>query len=163
MQTTKGLVVAGRRRRLHSEEFKSKAVQACTQPGVSMAAAAPTKFPLPCWPLARARHTAPTCGLTRRRSATASRPWCTTFTRPIRRERLGVSRTRPTRRIRAQIPWTGSLVCNDFSGYKALFALDGTEAGCMAHARRKFVELHAASKSTLAHTALEIIGQLYAG
>lgn len=30
----------GRRRRLHSEEFKTRAVQACKQPGVSMAAVA---------------------------------------------------------------------------------------------------------------------------
>lgn len=46
--------------------------------------------------------------------------------------------------------WRGSLVCDDYSGYKALF-LEGaiTEAGCMAHARRKFVELHLANKSTL--------------
>ncbi len=58
--------------------------------------------------------------------------------------------------------WKGSLVCDDYSGYKALF-LDGgiTEAGCMAHARRKFVELHLANKSTLAATAIEFIGQLY--
>ena len=31
----------------------------------------------------------------------------------------------------------------------------------MAHARRKFVELHAANKSAIAGTALEFIGQLY--
>lgn len=31
----------------------------------------------------------------------------------------------------------------------------------MAHARRKFVELHTANKSTIAGTALELIGQLY--
>ena len=31
----------------------------------------------------------------------------------------------------------------------------------MAHARRKFVELHAANKSSVAGTALELIGQLY--
>ncbi len=58
--------------------------------------------------------------------------------------------------------WKGSLVCDDYSGYKALF-LDGdiTEVGCMAHARRKFVELHLANKSTLAASAIELIGQLY--
>jgi len=67
----------------------------------------------------------------------------------------------PTKRAREQIPWTGHLVCDDFSGYKALFALGVTEVGCMAHARRKFVELHVANKSTLAHTAIELIGQLY--
>jgi transposase len=57
--------------------------------------------------------------------------------------------------------WRGSLVCDDFSGYKASFALGVIEAGCMAHARRKFVELHVANKSTLAATAIEFIGQLY--
>jgi len=67
----------------------------------------------------------------------------------------------PTKRERDQVPWTGSLVCDDFSGYKALFALGVSEVGCMAHARRKFVELHVANKSTLAQTAIELIGQLY--
>lgn len=57
--------------------------------------------------------------------------------------------------------WRGSLVCDDFSGYKALFAQGVTEAGCMAHARRKFVELHIANKSDIAATAIEFIGQLY--
>jgi transposase len=40
VHTNEGAVVAGRRRRRHSEEFKAKAVQACTQPGISMAAVA---------------------------------------------------------------------------------------------------------------------------
>jgi transposase len=57
--------------------------------------------------------------------------------------------------------WRGSLVCDDYAGYKALFAAGLTEAGCMAHARRKFVELHLAHKSTLAATAIEFIGELY--
>lgn len=58
--------------------------------------------------------------------------------------------------------WKGSLVCDDYAGYKALFLDGGTkEMGCMAHARRKFVELHLANKSTLAATAIEFIGQLY--
>lgn len=57
--------------------------------------------------------------------------------------------------------WTGQLVCDDFGGYKALFERGVTEVGCMAHARRKFIELHEANKSTLAATAIELIGQLY--
>jgi transposase len=57
--------------------------------------------------------------------------------------------------------WRGSLVCDDYAGYKALFAAGVTEAGCMAHARRKFVELHVAHKSTLAATAIEFFGELY--
>lgn len=53
------------------------------------------------------------------------------------------------------------LVCDDFAGYKAGFALGMTEVGCMAHARRKFVELHLTNKSTIAGTAIDFIGQLY--
>ncbi|MCA3217078.1 MAG: IS66 family transposase [Burkholderiales bacterium] len=59
-------------------------------------------------------------------------------------------------------PWTGRLVCDDFAGYKALFAQGVTEVGCMAHARRKFVELQAANQSTIATEAIELIRQLYA-
>lgn len=57
--------------------------------------------------------------------------------------------------------WRGSLVCDDYAGYKAGFALGMTEVGCMAHARRKFVELHLTNKSTIAGTAIDFIGQLY--
>jgi transposase len=65
------------------------------------------------------------------------------------------------KREREQLPWTGSLVCDDFSGYKALFNQGVIEVGCMAHARRKFVELHAANKSQIASQAIDLIGQLY--
>ena len=57
--------------------------------------------------------------------------------------------------------WRGQLVCDDFTGYKALFAQGVTELGCMAHARRKFYDLHTASKSEIARDALQYIGQLY--
>ena len=81
--------------------------------------------------------------------------------------------------------WAGHLVVDDYGGYKALFVpgaasaanqvgcagdgdgLDGgpntsiIEVGCWAHVRRKFFELHVASKSTLAATALAHIGALY--
>ena len=67
----------------------------------------------------------------------------------------------PERRERDQVPWKGHLVCDDYSGYKALFDAGVVEVGCMAHARRKFVELHEANKSSIAGTALELIGQLY--
>lgn len=56
--------------------------------------------------------------------------------------------------------WKGKLVCDDF-GYKASFALGVTEIGCMAHARRKFFELHATNKSQLAEQALRYIQLLY--
>jgi len=57
--------------------------------------------------------------------------------------------------------WRGSLVCDDDAGCKACFALGMTEACCMAHARRKFIDLHEANKSTIAATAIDINGQLY--
>ncbi|WP_416233086.1 IS66 family transposase [Castellaniella sp.] len=58
--------------------------------------------------------------------------------------------------------WAGSLVCDDYVGYKACFTAGITEVGCMAHARRKFFDLHAASQSPVAAQALEYIGSLYA-
>jgi transposase len=57
--------------------------------------------------------------------------------------------------------WSGKLVCDDFAGYKASFARGIIEIGCMAHARRKFFDLHAANKSQLAEQALYSIGGLY--
>jgi transposase len=53
------------------------------------------------------------------------------------------------------------LVCDDFSGYKASFGAAITEVGCMAHARRKFFDLHVSNKSEIAQQALAYIGQLY--
>ncbi|WP_024667337.1 IS66 family transposase [Pseudomonas syringae] len=57
--------------------------------------------------------------------------------------------------------WSGKLVCDDFAGYKAGFEKGITEIGCMAHARRKFFDLHVANKSQLAEQALYSIGGLY--
>ncbi|MCZ8336947.1 MAG: IS66 family transposase, partial [Burkholderiaceae bacterium] len=57
--------------------------------------------------------------------------------------------------------WTGTLVCDDYAGYKALFQNTVTEAGCMAHARRKFHDLWANHQSTLAKEALDLFGALY--
>jgi transposase len=57
--------------------------------------------------------------------------------------------------------WRGTLVCDDYSGYKALFADGVTEAGCLAHARRKFHELWANHKSVVGEQALELFGELY--
>jgi transposase len=59
--------------------------------------------------------------------------------------------------------WRGALVCDDYGGYKALFQKQGvTEAGCMAHARRKFFDLHKANKSLIAEQALAQFAALYA-
>ena len=57
--------------------------------------------------------------------------------------------------------WQGKLVCDDFAGYKESFKQGITEIGCMAHARRKFFDLHAANKSQLAEYALQQISLLY--
>ena len=57
--------------------------------------------------------------------------------------------------------WKGKLVCDDFAGYKEGFREGITEIGCMAHARRKFFDLHAANQSQLAEYALQQIGLLY--
>ncbi|XVJ69179.1 MAG: IS66 family transposase [Rhizobacter sp.] len=56
----------------------------------------------------------------------------------------------------------GSLVCDDYSGYKALFKQQPIqEAGCWAHARRKFFEAHKLNQSEIAKEALHRIQQLY--
>jgi transposase len=57
--------------------------------------------------------------------------------------------------------WRGTLVCDDYGGYKALFEAGVTEAGCMAHARRKFHELWVNHKSDAAREALDLFGALY--
>lgn len=57
--------------------------------------------------------------------------------------------------------WNGKLVCDDFACYKADFELGVTEIGCMAHARRKFFDLHATNKSQVAEKALHYIAALY--
>jgi transposase len=57
--------------------------------------------------------------------------------------------------------WRGSLTCDDFSGYKALIASGVTEVGCLAHARRKFFDLHAANQSQIAEFALQQFAQVY--
>ncbi len=57
--------------------------------------------------------------------------------------------------------WRGSLVCDDFSGYKQLMTQGVMEVGCLAHARRKFYDLHASNKSQIAKSALEQIARIY--
>jgi transposase len=46
--------------------------------------------------------------------------------------------------------WHGTLICDDYSGYKSAINHGVLEAGCLAHARRKFHELWANHQSTLA-------------
>ena len=57
--------------------------------------------------------------------------------------------------------WRGKLVCDDYSGYKQLLTMGVTEAGCLAHARRKFFDLWTNHKSTVSEEALKYFVQLY--
>ncbi|MCL4759544.1 MAG: IS66 family transposase [Rhodocyclaceae bacterium] len=57
--------------------------------------------------------------------------------------------------------WRGTLICDDYAGYKALIAQGVREAGCMAHARRKFFDLTTQGQSQIASEALDAIGELY--
>jgi len=58
--------------------------------------------------------------------------------------------------------YAGTLVTDDYSGYKALFrAGKVVESGCWAHARRKFFEAHKLNRSEIAKQALDWIGRLY--
>ncbi len=69
--------------------------------------------------------------------------------------------------------WSGHLMVDDYVGYKKLFSESEPsslcpnpstviELGCMAHARRKYFELHAATGSPIALEALNWIARLYA-
>ena len=57
--------------------------------------------------------------------------------------------------------WSGKLVCDDYSGYKALFERGVIEIGCMAHARRKFHDLYVNHRSDVAEEALRHFAALY--
>ena len=56
----------------------------------------------------------------------------------------------------------GKLVCDGYNGYKPLFGRGVIEVGCMAHARRKFHELHVTGQSLISIEALELFQTLYA-
>ena len=56
----------------------------------------------------------------------------------------------------------GKLVCDGYNGYKSLFGRGVIEVGCMAHARRKFHELHVTGQSLISIEALELFQSLYA-
>jgi transposase len=58
--------------------------------------------------------------------------------------------------------WRGHLMVDDYAGYKALFTTGLTELACLAHIRRKFFDVHAASGSPVAEEALRRIALLYA-
>ncbi|ECF7008055.1 IS66 family transposase, partial [Salmonella enterica subsp. enterica] len=56
----------------------------------------------------------------------------------------------------------GKLICDGYNGYKSLFGRGVIEVGCMAHARRKFHELHVTGQSLVSIEALELFQSLYA-
>jgi transposase len=58
--------------------------------------------------------------------------------------------------------FTGVIHADGYAGFNALFAGNRiVEAGCWAHVRRKFFDVHAATGSPIAKEALDRIGQLY--
>jgi transposase len=58
--------------------------------------------------------------------------------------------------------WLGTLTCDDYGGYDVVFKVEGRiEAGCLAHARRKFDELSKANASPIAAQAIQRIARLY--
>jgi transposase len=59
-------------------------------------------------------------------------------------------------------PFRGILQADGYQGYARLYDRGVTEAACMAHARRKFVDVYKSDKSPLANEALQRIAGLYA-
>ena len=57
--------------------------------------------------------------------------------------------------------WQGHLMVDHFAGYKAGFKQGLIELGCLAHARRKFFDLHKAGQHPVAEEALVRIKALY--
>ncbi|GHD04934.1 hypothetical protein GCM10007320_66350 [Pseudorhodoferax aquiterrae] len=57
--------------------------------------------------------------------------------------------------------WRGTLICDDYAGYKQVMNAGVTEADCLAHARRKFHELWANHSNTLAGGTLKLFANLY--
>lgn len=96
--------------------------------------------------------------------------YCTTSFDPVKAVIFDFAETRAGQHARdflgidTEVPnsgWHGTLVCDDYSGYKAAINHGVIEAGCLAHARRKFHELWANHQSTIAEQALKFLGALY--
>jgi len=96
--------------------------------------------------------------------------YCTTRFTPVQAVVFDFTESRGGQHVREflglsgradRAPWSGRLVTDDFSGYKACFGLGVTEVGCMAHARRRFHELWVNHGSTVAEQALRFYGTLY--
>jgi len=94
--------------------------------------------------------------------------YCTTSFDPVKGVVFDFAETRAGENARSFLrtgdednPWRGTLVCDDFSGYKAMSEQGVTEAGCLAHARRKFYELWDPHKSPVGEQALKYFAALY--
>src|SRR5690606_14391384 len=88
--------------------------------------------------------------------------WCTTQYDDIKGVVYDFAESRGGRHARDFVgDWKGQLVCDDYTGYKGLFENGIIEAGCMAHARRKFHDLWANHSSQIAGEALGLYGALY--
>ena len=57
--------------------------------------------------------------------------------------------------------FNGILQADGYAGYAGLYERGVTEAACWAHARRKFFDVHAETKSPLALEAMQRIAALY--
>lgn len=93
--------------------------------------------------------------------------YCTTAYNPVKAVVFDFAESRAGQHARdflglpGEDGWHGTLVCDDFSGYKACFEMGVTEAGCLAHARRKFHELWINHQSQVGEHALKFFGELY--
>src|SRR5690625_829582 len=82
---------------------------------------------------------------------------------PLYRRQKRFAREGITLPLSTLADWQGKLITDDYSGYKQSFKQGGiTEIACMAHARRKFYELHVANQSEIAAQALASFKALYA-
>jgi transposase len=93
--------------------------------------------------------------------------YCTTRFNPIKAVVFNFAETRSGENVRGFLrqdgeqAWKGTLVTDGFSGYKATFERGVTEAGCVAHARRKFHELWANHGSKVGEQALRYFQVLF--
>ena len=93
--------------------------------------------------------------------------YCTTSFNPTKAVVFNFAETRSGENVRtflrqdSEQGWTGTLVTDGFSGYRATFERGVTEAGCMAHARRKFHELWANHGSKVGEQALRYFQVLF--
>jgi transposase len=93
--------------------------------------------------------------------------YCTTSFNPTKAVVFNFAETRSGENVRtflrqdSEQGWAGTLVTDGFSGYRATFERGVTEAGCMAHARRKFRELWANHGSKVGEQALRYFQVLF--